>query len=455
MNTILHGNCIDVMCDMDANSMDLVLTDPPYGIAFMGKDWDQALPPKAAFREMYRVLKPGALAFVMSSPRQDVLWRMLQMLEETGFVLKQSFISWIYKSGFPKAYDVGKGIDKKLGKTRKVIGTKKITSHVERGDSNIQVQSYHGTDSVFTSKATRFIEEPASELSKQWEGWKSITGLKPALECVLMVHKPFSEQTIVDNVLTHGTGAINVEACRIPFNGEQQPTGSHSLHSWRATEGRRMTENDLAYQKCITSNKGRFPANLLVSDKALDTGKITKSNTRQPTGHQNIYDTSKGWNPNQVKDTTMRGMNDVGDQSRYFDLDAWSRHHGFLDVPKASKTERNFGLDNFQEQKKYSDYGLKTRMENGSVTNPRTNTQALHTKNVHPTVKPIQLGCYLVELGCPPDGVVLDPFCGSGSFCISAHHVGRTYIGIEINAEYVQIAKVRLAAYPQHLTTFF
>lgn len=114
LNQIVYGDCIEVMETFPDNSIDCIVTDPPYGIGFMGKDWDKALPDKEAFQQMFRVLKAGGLAFVMSSPRQDVLWRMLAMLEECGFILKQSFVSWIYKTGFPKAYDVSKGIDKKL-----------------------------------------------------------------------------------------------------------------------------------------------------------------------------------------------------------------------------------------------------------------------------------------------------------------------------------------------------
>ena len=126
LNQIVHGDCVEVLQGFPENSVDLVVTDPPYGLNFMGKQWDKALPPKEAFKEIYRVLKPGALAFVMSSPRQDLLWRMCALLEESKFELSQSFISWIYKTGFPKAYDVSKGIDKRNNRKRK--------QYVELGD---------------------------------------------------------------------------------------------------------------------------------------------------------------------------------------------------------------------------------------------------------------------------------------------------------------------------------
>ncbi len=122
LNQILCGDCVKVLKDFPENSIDLVVTDPPYGLSFMGKDWDKTLPPKEAFMEMNRVLKPGALAFVMSSPRQDLMARMIMLLEDAGFETGLSFIDWIYKTGFPKALDISKGIDRKLGKKRKQIG---------------------------------------------------------------------------------------------------------------------------------------------------------------------------------------------------------------------------------------------------------------------------------------------------------------------------------------------
>lgn len=113
LNQVLCGDCCQLLKSIPDNSIDVVVTDPPYAISFMGKNWDKQLPPKEAFQEMFRVLKDGALAFVMSSPRQDVMWRMLKLLEDCGFEMRQSFISWVYASGFPKAADINKwiGID--------------------------------------------------------------------------------------------------------------------------------------------------------------------------------------------------------------------------------------------------------------------------------------------------------------------------------------------------------
>ena len=265
VNKLYLGDCIDIMSKLPDNSIDCIVSDPPYGIAFMSKEWDKALPNIQAFKQMFRVLKPGALAFVMSSPRQDVLWRMLQMLENVGFELKQSFVSWIYKTGFPKAYDVSKGIDKKFKKKRKVVGKRKKLDSFSEG--------YHSGDKEGKDYSDINIEitEANSELAKKWNGWKSITGLKPALECILMVNKPMSEATIVDNVLKYGTGAMNVDGCRIPFkdnNDKQHPDGflweTKKGNVYGGGKGLGNGEKRLTY-----NNKGRFPANLLCSS-AID-----------------------------------------------------------------------------------------------------------------------------------------------------------------------------------------
>lgn len=401
INQLLLGDCCKIMQKFPSNSIDCVVTDPPYGLKFMGKKWDEALPPKEAFRQMYRILKPGALAFVMSSPRQDLLWRMLKMLEEVGFELRQSFVAWIYKTGFPKAYDVSKGIDKKFGKKeeRKTGEVRRLVEDITHGS---YIGGYKGNTS--TTKPVEY-EEPVTRQVKKWNGWKSITGLKPALECILMVNKPKSEKTIVDNVLKHGVGAINVDACRIPFETQQDKSEvefNYEGGTERTIQKRHWHGYDLSRSTHL-SLKGRFPANLLVSNQALSCFK-------------------------------------------YFNLDKWSQHHGFLDVPKASKSERDKGLEGLEgKDRVYDSMGINT--PEGIKKRGRHPDKAKKNKNFHPTVKPIKLMTYLIELGCPPDGIVLDPFVGSGTTCIAAKLLGRRYIGMELNPEYANIAKLRIKAY--------
>jgi len=198
------------------------------------------------------------------------------------------------------------------------------------------------------------------------------------------------------------------------------------------------------------TSQGRFPANLLVSDNALDTeyDKGTK-----PHSVKSNTESYEGWGNITKKQGEVVNYGDSGYASRYFDLDAWASHHGLLDVPKPDKSERDYGLK-LSRSKKYSDFGLKTRKEDGLTTNKRTNNQASQSRNNHPTVKPIKLMAYLIELGCPPGGIVLDPFVGSGTTCIAAKQLQRKYIGIELDENYHRLAEARLAAYPDPIEWF-
>jgi len=289
------------------------------------------------------------------------------------------------------------------------------------------------------------ITEPVSDEAKEWGGWKSITGLKPALEPILMVNKPLSEKTIVDNVLRWGTGAINIDACRIPFIDE-----SDRLENQRDEKKGTNFDGTPKLNKNLQPDiKGRFPANLLVSDGALDTGELSKSGTLEK-HHKLTPNNNKVYSQyNSIPGDEHSTYGDIGDQSRYFDLDAWAEHHGFLDVPKPDNSERDFGLTGKKRVPKSKfnlNDGSKDERFDGIVPTPR--------RNVHPTVKPIKLMAYLIELGCPRDGVVMDPFVGSGTTCIAAKQLCRKYIGIELNPEYHVLAEARIAAYPQPLEWF-
>jgi len=502
LNQVVLGDCVEVMAGWPENSIDTIVTDPPYGLRFMGKEWDKALPPVEAFEQMIRVLKPGGLAFVMSSPRQDLMWRMCALLEGVGFEMRQSFLSWIYKTGFPKAYDVSKGIDTRnkrtaqdyrdLGefiKNRRIelgLVQKDISKHfpsktggltgvvsnwengscipndeqwdiikdilkikenpydklIERVEADREVIGYDGrtaNNSIFNLGIQEkwALTKPNLPEAKQWDGWKSQTGLKPALEPILMVNKPFSESTIVDNVLRWGTGAINVDACRIPIEKGDNSAHYGGLHETPAGYSGGFSEGYRTKEK-----EGRFPANLLVSDGALDTGEITKSGDLKP--HHNLSQDGEGYMKRNVygklKRQTETYNGDSGDQSRYFDLDAWAQHHGFLDVPKPSKAERDFGLTSQPLRVPKSKFNLndgsKDMRFDGVIPTPR--------RNIHPTCKPVKLMAYLIELGCPPGGIVLDPFVGSGTTCIAAKRLRRQWIGIEIDPEYAAIAEARI-----------
>jgi len=456
VNQIVQGDCITVLSGFPENSIDCVVTDPPYGLNFMGKDWDQALPSKDAFSEIYRVLKPGGLAFVMSSPRQDLLWRMCSLLEGVGFELSQSFICWIYKTGFPKAYDVSKGIDKKLGLEREITG---YTERFGRENRKSEKVGFGGSEIYGNGLAPNKIptEPPVSVDAEKWDGWKARTGLKPALEPILMVNKPMSENSIVDNVLRWGTGAMNVDACRIPFKGEDDKRTPYRKDGTQGGSNAFHGQNEWGKSNdFMETQKGRFPANLLVSDDALNDGELTKTGTIDP--HHVIKGDGEGHQANKVygKYGLMPSENhvtygDEGSKSRFFDLDAWAVHHGFLDVAKPDTKERDFGLKG--KKKEVKTYGVMNPDLTGNSNNTTGQRPAIR-RNIHPTVKPIKLMAYLIELGCPKNGVILDPFVGSGTTCIAAKQLQRKYIGIEMDQEYHALAVSRVAAYPQPLEWF-
>jgi len=505
LNEIIHGDCRDILKNFPSNSVDICVTDPPYGLEFMGIDWDRTLPPKGAFKEIHRVLKPGALCFIMSSPRQDLIYRMLKRLDAVGFNLEQSFMSWIYKCGFPKAYDISKAIDKKLGKEKE----RKVKGKGRSGSEETHQNTYQMSQEENNTFGGEYeITEPVTNLAKKWDGWKNIAGLKPALEPILMVNKPLSEKTIVDNVLKHGVGAINIDKCRIPITSQEDEL-AYQFNSEGSKRGNRDRElkvyGDIKPgEAASTFNlRGRFPANLLVSDKAIDTGEITRGS---PVGFENVEWKHSGNTKEEMTDLTYQNaIVDEGDQSRYFDLDVWADHldldfdysidyderlarlwndfiedHGgdvddmylfdclretikllrpdlydlslIFDVPKPSKSERGYGLEGDPIKKKHSKHEMG--LQNSKKRPSGSERKPVIAKNTHPTVKPIKLMAYLIELGGPKDGVVLDPFVGSGTTCIAARKLGREWIGIDLKEKWCELARKRISAYPKPLDKF-
>ncbi len=187
---LISGDCEEILFEINENSIDFMATDPPYGLSFMGKNWDKALPPTEIWRECYRVLKPGAFIAVMSSPRSDLLYRMIKDLEDAGFDMSFSPIMWTYHSGFPKASDTSKMIDKRLGAEREVVGEKKdgMEAWAKNG----------GRD--WESNNTK-ITEPSTDLAKKYEGSKLGFQPKPAVEHVIIGMKPHGSKSYIDSVL--------------------------------------------------------------------------------------------------------------------------------------------------------------------------------------------------------------------------------------------------------------
>lgn len=400
---LLLGDCLDKLKELEDNSIDSIVTDPPYGLSFMGKQWDYDVPSQEIWEECMRVLKPGG--HLLSFAGSRTYHRMAVRIEDAGFEIRDQ-IMWVYGSGFPKSYNIGKAVDEKLGNTREVIGEK------HRGDVQLAKQNGSGylADPANRNNTKQFGygTEIITKGNTEWEGWG--TALKPAHEPIVMARKPLSEKSIAENVLKHGTGGINIDDSRIPTNdnlGGGSTNGSvldieGFDRPWMHDEEKMKEFGEKMKQKVEHAETlGRFPANIIFDEEAgklLDEQSGTSKSTGGRSGNKNgvgsngIYGQYNG----EVRDENP-GFGDVGGASRFFYC------------PKTSKSERNEGTD-----------------------------------NNHPTVKPTDLMLYLIRLVTPKDGTTLDPFMGSGSTGKAAIRGGFEFIGIEREEEYFQIAESRI-----------
>lgn len=460
LDEILEGDCQTLLHSLSRESIDLIVTDPPYGLEFMGKDWDRAVPAVEVWRECIRVLKPGAFAFVMSSPRLDCLSQMAIRLGQAGFNVGFTPIYWAYASGFPKATNISKAVDKRLGAERRIVDfdpRSRGMRHLSQLHSENDRPYVEGIPNQQNGAA---LTEPASEQAKLLDGSYGGFQPKPAVEVIIVAMKPLSEKTYVDQALRNGKGVAWLDDGRVPYDGTEDPRTHTGWSEGQDSLGHEANLYKGGYKAGyvpISSEKGRFPANLLVSDNTLDDGQPSNN------GHFNEKVTASGYEGGLKAFTRSedRILNDSGSFSRYFDLDAWwtkklvelpdevQRVFPFLIVPKASKGERNEGLENLPLQRGPRYVSAFDENSNFGKNNPEApRGKRLDRHNVHPTVKPLKLMSYLIALGSRKGDLVLDPFIGSGTTALAARILERHYIGIELNAEYAAIAKARLSGTP-------
>lgn len=315
---IIHGDSLEVLKTLPENSVDAVVTDPPYGLKFMGKKWDADVPSQALWSEVIRVLKPGGHLLSFGGTR--TYHHLVMAIDLAGFEIRDQ-LQWIYGSGFPKSHNLGDG----------------------RG-----------------------------------------TALKPANEPIVLARKPLSESTVAKNVLKWGTGALNIDASRIETSetlsqGSRNPGSNFDddSYEWKGIPG-------------VQHSQGRWPANVIFDKSAAEM---------------------------------------LGEPSRFFYC------------AKTSKAQRNRGLEGMPEK---NPPGSKRSKPAEGRASPLGAPRANH----HPTVKPQKLMEYLIKLITPPQGVVLDPFMGSGSTGVACKNLGFGFIGIDMNEEYVEIAKKRIGKPP-------
>lgn len=404
-HTLHLGDCLDILRTMPDNSVDAVVTDPPYGLSFMGKRWDYDVPSQDIWSECLRVLKPGGHLLAFAGTRTQ--HRMAVRIEDAGFEIRD-MIAWVYGSGFPKSLDVSKAIDKMAGVEREVVGHEVNWGNSRADQGKAAYGDYAGGWN---------ITAPATPAAKQWHGWG--TALKPALEPITVARKPLIG-TVAENVLTWGTGGVNVDGCRVGTSDDCARKPSF-VHDTAAGFGKGAEMGGRGH------DAGRWPANLIHdgSDEVVGLFPESKS-TGGATPAKSSPNCYGKWNSGKLG-ANAGGLGDSGSAARFFYC------------AKASKRDRDEGCEGM-EAKRESD-----RIKDDGVggDNPRNRSNNLRT-NHHPTVKPTDLMRYLCRLVTPPDGTVLDPFMGSGSTGKAAVLEGFNFIGIEREAEYLEIARARI-----------
>lgn len=461
---LLLGDCIERMKELPANSVDTIITDVPYGLSFMGKKWDYDVPSIEVFENMLRVSKPGATLLCFAGTRTQ--HRIACNVEDAGWVLKDC-IMWLYGSGFPKATDISKQLDK--GYERKVVKERKVPDMT--GDNYGQGKRAY-KDKVIQDTI------PTTPEAKLWNGWKS-HGLKPAYEPILVAMKP-NEGSYAANALKWKVAGLNIEESRINYQSKDdwdntfRPSKNVDKNCW-------LKDKNRLARRDVIKPQGRFPSNVIlecICDEVREgevkgsylnhtvkgdntnfgfrgkkpthnTGYADKNGKEKSVIHTNpacpcyILDrqsgslqsgkpsgrrkSTKGYHGNICVGSELTGFGDKGGASRFFYC------------AKASKSERNAGCEGLETKQVY-------RMGHGNnEPDPKTQSFITQMKNHHPTVKPIKLMQYLCTLTrTPTGGTVLDPFLGSGTTGIACVNTDRDFIGIEKEPEYMEIAKRRI-----------
>lgn len=475
--TLINGDCIEKLRELPDNSVDSIVTDPPYGLEFMGKDWDA--PWKAIPSKEFNEIEKGTLGGFSKLPnhsrvnnlkcnkcnkwkfssnpckcekpdfppaRQEamqafqdwcVLWavealrvlkpgghllsfggsrtyhRMACAIEDAGFEVRDQMM-WVYGSGFPKSHNISKALDKDAGVEPEIIGRNPNSREESKQDDNLYEAGTVGK--------TAYITKPTSELAKKWDGWG--TALKPSHEPIVVARKPL-DGTVADNIRKWGVGGLNIDGCRVDAAGED----FSDVQDRKDLIGKCSNHAEGGNAEALDKLKrlGRFPANFIHdgSQQVLDLFPETGKSQGGRSGHTAAY--GGGYKQEHYGDEKP-GFGDSGSAARFFYC------------AKASKRDRNDGCDEleskpFETSQPYGE-GAEARAEGNSKGNP----------NNHPTVKPTELMRYLCRLVTPPNGTVLDPFNGSGSTGRAAMLEGFDYIGIEKDPEYIKIAEARIRA---------
>ncbi len=508
---VINGNNIDILKTYPDNYFDAVVTDPPYGLGkepnaaelmkdwiehgyhevsgsgFMGKEWDAFVPQPVFWKEVFRVLKHGGHVLSFFGTR-TYDWGVMSM-RFAGFEVRDC-IQWLYGSGFPKSHNIGKAIDKMEGNEREVIG-KSVSGSTSKAFNLNEQQRQSGTGIIAG-------EYSLTKGQSNWEGWGS--ALKPANEPIVLARKPLEKGlSIAENILKWGVGGINIDATRIGFKDEADYKESTQKNQHADFGTKPLTNNNVYGDYSMVQPKnyqpeGRFPANIILTHhpecECIGTKKVKaikggnngtignevygkfngeKNNDGCGYGDAEGKEEVENWNchedcPIRILDEQSGTLNKQGvsktdnksgwqnsyvggdgvnavERKLYLDTGGASR---FFYVAKASKSERNNGLEGFDTKQTKGGggtYNEEAGAKYGSIK--------AEGKNFHPTVKPVKLMQYLIKMITPPNGIVLDPFCGSGTTGVACKLDGFQFVGMEQDPEYSKIAEGRIKNYKE------
>ena len=365
---IINGNSLDVLDTLEENSITSIITDPPYELGFMGKGWDKSgiAYNVELWKKALRVLKPGGFLLAFGGSR--TYHRIACAIEDAGFEIRDT-IMWLYGSGFPKSMNIGLAIDKKNGVESEVIGKGRCGKNRLMGGLRNETH-----DTSFEIK----------QAQNEWAGWG--TALKPAYEPIIVARKPF-KGNLIDNILKNGVGGINIDECRVPYNGEKPNIGGRGKHNRGEGYGFKPMGDDIQ-----ANENGRFPANVILTYDETDFDEVC-GNMPQTSGSQGQPFKATDYEEKGTATNFKRGdfvpYNDEGNACRYFYC------------AKASKKDRDNGLIAFEEKQVGSLAGGDNDKEELDDVSQRFRTKK---KNIHPTVKPVELMQYLVRLVTPQGG---------------------------------------------------
>ena len=445
---LYQGSMLDMLDVIEPNSIDAIITDPPYGLTsitkrfgkegsapaqfgkdgsfqrlsrgFMGKEWDGSGIEYnvEAWRKCFEVLKPGGHLLAFGGSR--TFYRIACAIEDAGFEIRDT-IMWLYGSGFPKSLNIGLAIDKKNGVDNRTGNIKTDGKATNSGSG-----CYNCNNGKDNSMKQEYEERKAQN---EWSGWG--TQLKPSYEPIIVARKPV-ENSIIDNVMKYGVGGINIDECRVPAK-----QGEYDIRHYTKEDCFQNLKPKESKFQVEPQPDGRFPANVILTYDDTDFEEVcggmpdTKSTYNESGNHEkNIHRENQDVLSYGYKQRIDSGFNDEGSVARYFYC------------AKASKFDRDEGLDEFKEMNVND--GRKKSVDNAFQRGetPR--------KNIHPTVKPVDLMRYLVRLVSPKGATILDCFNGSGSTGKAVmlenkqYKKDYKYIGIELTEEYLPISKARI-----------